>query len=117
MVEVGELQERIEAAARTVHLRLGPNATEQAKLGIPIPLSGTEASAVADAVIAAVTAAITDATRAARADAWDEGWEACSTYETTLRDLHGAGVDEDFAWLAEPTNPHRQRAEREGPTP
>ncbi|MET8694758.1 hypothetical protein ABZV65_19695 [Streptomyces bauhiniae] len=46
------LRDRVAAAARTVSLRLGPNALAMAERGEPIILSGGEADMVADAVLA-----------------------------------------------------------------
>lgn len=53
-VPSSELRDRIAAAARTVQLRLGPNALAIAQVGSPIRLSGGEADALADAVLATV---------------------------------------------------------------
>lgn len=49
-----QLRDRIAAAARTVQLRLGPNALAIATGGGTVPLSGGEAYDVADAVLAEV---------------------------------------------------------------
>lgn len=67
-----ERRDRIVAAARTVRLRLGPNAIALAQRGEPIILSGTEADAVADAVIAADQDAAAEARAAALHDAVDK---------------------------------------------
>lgn len=48
------LADRIETAARTIRLRLGPNAISMAQRGEPIGLSGGEASDLAAAAMAVV---------------------------------------------------------------
>lgn len=50
------LRQRIEAAARTVPLRLGPNALAMAQRGEPIILNYGEAAALADVVLPLVAA-------------------------------------------------------------
>lgn len=56
------LRDRIAQAARTVPLRLGPNAIGMAERGEPIRLSGGEAWAVAEAILAVLPAGSEDTT-------------------------------------------------------
>ena len=92
------LRDAIAAAARTVQLRLGPNAVEMAQRGTPIPLNSGEADQLADAILPLVVAEV----RSAAATAWAAGRDSVSVHGVT-DDTTG-----DQVWeLRAPPNPYR----------
>jgi hypothetical protein len=66
-----ELLARIVQAARSIPVRLGPNAAALAERGEPVTLNFTEAEAIAAAVLPVLEAAVTQAVAAERAY-WQE---------------------------------------------